>query len=340
MRFWTAFLISLSMGTAIFATQSPKPESRPESRPESKPRLAILPLKEEGKNALGDVSDTLNTLVANAFVESGAFQLVERHQIQTMLAEAKYQHSGMVDESTAAELGKHLGVNYVLVGSYLAEKGSSDKQSVTLSLRLVDVGNATVHKSFLETAEGDTLGQVFTKLSASLMEKASALRATDVTNPGSHKIAKALVILTPGSVTCAKKAQTHAEPVKLSFFNEKLEDYAFLMTEVGRLFPPEIKVVYESSVSNVHTLLEKHRPDAIVLITFDRTGKVHTFSQESEHRAEVRVQFVDPKNLSIIGVKTIATDLINGKLYEVFPVIKEQLTKRIARDVPPLPYEM
>ena len=43
----------------------------------ARPALAILPLKEEGRRDLGDVSDSMNLVVANAFADSG-FRLLGR----------------------------------------------------------------------------------------------------------------------------------------------------------------------------------------------------------------------------------------------------------------------
>jgi TolB-like protein len=163
-RLFLSLLALLCMATALPAAPQPS--------------LAVLPLKEEGARGLGDVSDTMNTLVTRAFAESGAFRLVERHQIGTVLEESRYQHSGMVDDATIVELGRHLGVRFVLVGSYLPER-SGTSLSVTLSLRLVDVENAVITRSFLENAEAPTLGRVVLQLSHSLADHVASLKRAE-----------------------------------------------------------------------------------------------------------------------------------------------------------------
>ena len=170
-RLLCSILATLCLGGGLSAAQAPAGPA--------KPSLAVLPLKEEGARGLGDVSDTMNTLVASAFVESGSFRLVERHQLKAILEEAQYQHSGMVDDSTVVELGKHLGVRFVLVGSYLPER-SGTSLSVTLSLRLVDVENAIIAKSFLESAEAPTLGRVVLQLSHTLADHVSRLKPAEI----------------------------------------------------------------------------------------------------------------------------------------------------------------
>jgi TolB-like protein len=147
------------------------------------PTLAVLPLKEEGVRGLGDVSDTMNTLVTSAFAESGGFQLVERHQLRSVLAESRYQHSGLVDDATIVDLGKQLGVRFVLVGSYLPER-SGTSLSLTLSLRLVDVERASISRSFLESAEAPTLGRVVLQLSHTLADHVSRLKLTESSPAG------------------------------------------------------------------------------------------------------------------------------------------------------------
>ena len=330
-RRFFAVLACLCLALPLLRAQEPKAEALP--------RLAVLPLKEEGERKLCDVSDTMNTLVANAFLESHAFRLVERHQVQTLLSEAKFQHSGLVDETTIAEMGAHLGVRYVLVGSFLPEKDPrTGNLVVTLSLRLVDVENATVYKSFQEIAEGSTLGGVLARLTTSLSERTSTLVPRDVTGQGAPRVRKALLVLRVGSVTCAKQAQTHADPASLSFFNEKPADYEFLQTEVGKLFPADTKIVLNTTGPGaMAALVDREKPDALVVITFDRTGKLHTFSQESEHRVEVRVEFLNPRNLNITGARMVSTDLVKGKLYEVFPELKAQLIARLPGAMNPLP---
>jgi hypothetical protein len=317
------------MGLAPVRAEAP-------ARP-SLPRMAVLPLKGEGLTDLGDVSDTLNNVVTSSLLDSGAFQLVERNQIQSVLKEAKFQHSGLVDEETLSAMGKCLGVGYVLVGSYLTERNPRTKDLVvTMSLRIVDVEKALVYKSFMDVAEGPTLGAVITKLNTSLAEKTSTIRPGDVTGQARPGIRKVLLILRQGAVTCAMKGQTHAEPSSLAFFNEKLEDYDFLLTGIARLFPPDVKVLFQTQGFPGKPL--DQGLDGIVQVILDRTGKIHTFTQEAEHRVEVRVEFTDTRNQSVVGVRTVATDQIKGKLYEVMPMIKEQLSARIERDIAPLPF--
>lgn len=86
---------------------------------EAKPRIAVLEFQNNsafgywGRNLGLAASDEL----ATQLVRSGAFTVVERQQVDAILQEQHFGLSGAVNASTAAEIGKILGVQAVLLGS-------------------------------------------------------------------------------------------------------------------------------------------------------------------------------------------------------------------------------
>lgn len=64
--------------------------------------------------------------LANQLVQTGEFRVIERQQLDKVLAEQNLGESGRVDPSTAARLGKILGVQLVIIGS-VTEFGISEK---------------------------------------------------------------------------------------------------------------------------------------------------------------------------------------------------------------------
>ena len=84
-----------------------------------KPRIAVLGFSNNssfnywGDNLGGAAADELTTQL----VRSGVFTVVERSQVNAILEEQHFGLSGAVDPSTAAEIGKVLGVQAVLTGS-------------------------------------------------------------------------------------------------------------------------------------------------------------------------------------------------------------------------------
>jgi curli biogenesis system outer membrane secretion channel CsgG len=85
----------------------------------AKPRIAVLGFSNNstfsywGDNLGAAAADELTTQL----VKSGVFTVVERSQVNAILEEQHFGLSGAVDASTAAQIGKILGVQAVLMGS-------------------------------------------------------------------------------------------------------------------------------------------------------------------------------------------------------------------------------
>ena len=86
---------------------------------QARPRLAVLHFENATTNHFfGDqlgiaASDELTTQL----VKSGAFSVIERMQIDAVMSEIQAGASGAIDPATAAQVGRVLGVQYVLLGS-------------------------------------------------------------------------------------------------------------------------------------------------------------------------------------------------------------------------------
>lgn len=137
-----------------------------------KPRIAVLDFDHSSvasnwfwwweKSAKG-VSDML----VNKLVESANFRVIERSKLDAILAEQNLGASGRVDVSTAAQIGRILGVDAVVVGSvteFNVERGGGGlrlsgirvggkktKANVKLNVRLVDTSTGEI----LMTAQAD-----------------------------------------------------------------------------------------------------------------------------------------------------------------------------------------
>jgi hypothetical protein len=162
--FFTLVLLIFGVGLGGLQAQEPRPS------------LAVLPLKEEGTKDLGDVSETVNFIVASAFADSGAFRLVERSRVMAALPDLKLQESDPAYRRSMAELGQRLGARYILAGSYFPERNlSNNSVSVTVTLRLVNPQDGTEATRFMETGEGATLGSVLASLRRQLSARAAGV---------------------------------------------------------------------------------------------------------------------------------------------------------------------
>ncbi|MGD8277595.1 MAG: CsgG/HfaB family protein [Gemmatimonadota bacterium] len=86
---------------------------------QAKPRIAVLAF--ENNATLAIFGDRLGLAAADELttqlVKTGEFSVIERQQIDAVLAEQKLGMSGAVDPATAAKIGKLLGAQAVVVGS-------------------------------------------------------------------------------------------------------------------------------------------------------------------------------------------------------------------------------
>lgn len=85
----------------------------------SKPRIAVLEFKNKADNQYwwhGGSAATQDVFVTE-LVKSGKFRVIDREQLQELMAEKNLPLSGDVDPRTAVKAGKLLGVNYLLTGA-------------------------------------------------------------------------------------------------------------------------------------------------------------------------------------------------------------------------------
>jgi TolB-like protein len=100
--------------------------------------IAVLPFESKGIGGdLGEI-DLLDKLVTG-FVNIGRFKVIERAQLEKILAEQKLGMSGILDASTAAQIGKGIGVDGVVCGS-ITQGGNA----VTIDARLIDTETAAI----------------------------------------------------------------------------------------------------------------------------------------------------------------------------------------------------
>lgn len=64
-----------------------------------------------------DVGKGIRDLLIDRLVQSGSFSVIERGAVEKILAEQNFGASGRVDTSTAAQIGKILGVDVLILGS-------------------------------------------------------------------------------------------------------------------------------------------------------------------------------------------------------------------------------
>ncbi|MGE5623495.1 MAG: CsgG/HfaB family protein [Methanocella sp.] len=130
--------------------------------------VAVMPFEDVKINQWWDgnwdIGDQFSVLVTDALVGKGKFKVMERTRLAEIMAEQRLQVSGAVDESTAVQLGKLLGVRLMVLGSVTEFRQSGatglsfgqfglglQQASTKLSARLVDVQTGQI----LAASKGD-----------------------------------------------------------------------------------------------------------------------------------------------------------------------------------------
>jgi hypothetical protein len=108
----------------------------------------------------------VSDLLTNKLVDGGAYTLIERSRIQAVLQEQNLGASGRIDASTAAQVGRILGADAVVMGSitrYNVNEGSSgmsilgvgsNRRRVTADVQLTARLVNTTTSEIVATAEG------------------------------------------------------------------------------------------------------------------------------------------------------------------------------------------
>ncbi len=95
----------------------------------------------------------------------GRLQVVERERLDAILSEMKLQQSGLTDPASAVRIGRVLGVQALLMGSYTAIGGM-----IRIDARIVEVETGLVLKAEEVTGRTDD----FFQLEEALVEKIAA----------------------------------------------------------------------------------------------------------------------------------------------------------------------
>ena len=121
-----------------------------------------------------DVGRELGGMLANELVSTGAFKVVERNKLDSVLGEQDLGASGRVSKSTAAKMGQMTGAQYLITGNVAAYDentkgtgggigfkgisigGKSSKAYLAIDLRVVNATTGEVE--FVRTVEGHSKG--------------------------------------------------------------------------------------------------------------------------------------------------------------------------------------
>jgi curli biogenesis system outer membrane secretion channel CsgG len=135
-------------------------------------RIGILPFDNKAKGINVEQADIITDVFTRELVQSKQLAIFERTQLQKIGEEQRFEQSALVEQSTAIEVGKIAGVQYILLGSItqFEKKASgaavygvvfaSDQAAVTIEMRIIDVTTSEVRLALRAegTSKNDSVG--------------------------------------------------------------------------------------------------------------------------------------------------------------------------------------
>lgn len=115
---------------------------------EAAPTVAVIPFdNQSARQNTGSLETVFNGVRDNVeidIVQTGKFDSLDRTQIQKLLDEIKFNHTALVDPATAAQYGKMIGAQYLVLGTVTGLSTKGKEMIVHLSLRMIEVETARI----------------------------------------------------------------------------------------------------------------------------------------------------------------------------------------------------
>lgn len=102
-------------------------------------KITVAVLDFEAKNMNQESADAVTDILRTELFNTGRFKVVEREKIRRLIDEQSFQMSGMTDSDQAAEIGRLLNVEKIMVGT-VTRLGNAN----LINIRMVDVQSGLV----------------------------------------------------------------------------------------------------------------------------------------------------------------------------------------------------
>ncbi len=100
--------------------------------------VAVMPF--DNKGASRDLGEIILDKMITVLVNQGRFKVMERAQLDKILQEQSLGSSGVIDATTAAQIGRGIGVDGIIIGSVAAAASGS----ISIDARVIDTESAAI----------------------------------------------------------------------------------------------------------------------------------------------------------------------------------------------------
>lgn len=117
--------------------------------------IAVVDFRNTGNDKSYDyLENTIPEAIITNLAKGGNVEIVERSRLTEALKEMELGMTGIIDERTAIEVGKAVGANAILLGSFV-----SIGDVIRINARLIDVETSRIIKA--ETVQGGVGEEIF-----------------------------------------------------------------------------------------------------------------------------------------------------------------------------------
>src|SRR5213593_1922946 len=149
---------------ALDAQEAAAPAPAPAPAPSVRRRVAVLDfdygtVHSSVTGIMGsdvDIGKGVATMLVSELAQNGTYTVMERAQLDRILNEQNFQQDSRADASTAAKLGRLLGVDAIIIGS-ITQFQREDK-NINLGLRKETKATVAIDARIVQIGTGEILG--------------------------------------------------------------------------------------------------------------------------------------------------------------------------------------
>ena len=281
------------VATTIFA-QVATAQQTPQSTPsEDDPLIiAIIPFTNlSGQKEYDWFGVGIGEVLTTKLGTIPCFRIIEKIKLSEALQEVKFGQSGLVDEHTAPRIGKMIGAEELLVGSY-----QIIGKKIRIDARLVEVETSKIHVTTGTAGELDNIFEHQDHIAKSLLKSLNIPlteeeKAEIMTKPTTSQEAYKLYIQAADIYTPAGRALSDDQRISLLEQSTRVDpSFAQAYSSLGDIYAERKRdyrgagIYYEKAVH-----LQPHNPAPRIRLVrvYEKQGKAHAASLEKKRLEEI-----------------------------------------------------
>ena len=252
--------------------------------------IAVADVSSEGLSDF-EVKQIYNRLESD-LVNLGQYNVTSRQEVDKILQEQKFQKSGCTDQQCAAEIGRLLNADYMLLSNILYDKRSGD---INVTLKLVDVETARIKTSITKDETVSRPRDINANLADYILElyrKDSEEQTTNLFRPQQKDVGLGTLIIetTPiGATVILDNEQKGVTPLTVE--NIKAGQHSIILSYTGYERLNKAVMIKADETTSVTELLIK-RTGHLEIVS-SPTGSDIYINDEYKGKAPLKLQYLD-----------------------------------------------